>query len=66
MTAPRRWLTPAETADMIGASRVTVYRLIRRHQIPAFKLAGICRVDREGLTALLEGAAARPGKKSGR
>jgi len=39
----------------LGMSRISVYRLHHRGQLPSFKLPGLgIRVDREKLTALLE------------
>jgi excisionase family DNA binding protein len=44
---PSRIMTVAETAQYLHVSPSTMYRLLRRHQIPAFKVGADYRFDRD-------------------
>jgi excisionase family DNA binding protein len=48
-------LTLSEVSDYLNVSPVTIYRLLRRKQIPAFRLAGNWRFNVEDLTLWMEG-----------
>jgi len=39
-----RWLTPAEAARKLGVSESTVWRFLRREQLPSVKLGGRRRI----------------------
>lgn len=42
-------LNISETAALLGVSRPTVYRLLRRADFPAFRIASKTMISREGL-----------------
>jgi excisionase family DNA binding protein len=47
-TAPRgQLLTARELADHLRVHRSTIYRLLRQHRIPGFRINGDWRFDRE-------------------
>jgi excisionase family DNA binding protein len=48
-------LTLSEVSDYLNVSPVTIYRLLRRKQIPAFRLAGNWRFNVEDLALWMEG-----------
>ena len=47
--APSRIMTVAEVAQYLQVHPSTLYRLIRRHQIPAFKIGTDSRFDRDAI-----------------
>lgn len=47
-------LTLAEVSKYLRVSRVTIYRMIRRKDIPAFRLAGSWRFNIEDLERWIE------------
>jgi excisionase family DNA binding protein len=47
--APSRIMTVAETAQYLQVHRSTLYKLLRRHQIPAFKIGADYRFDRDAI-----------------
>jgi excisionase family DNA binding protein len=47
-------LTLSEVSDYLSVSPVTIYRLLRRRQIPAFRLAGNWRFNIEDLALWIE------------
>ena len=48
-------LTLSEVSNYLNVSPVTIYRLLRRKQIPAFRLAGNWRFNVEDLALWMEG-----------
>ena len=46
--------SPAETAQILGISRPTVYSLLRRADFPAFKVGSRTLVSAEGLRVWVE------------
>jgi len=52
-------LSVAETAEILGVSRPTVYRLIQRADFPSFKLGSRTLISREGLARWVEAQAAQ-------
>ncbi len=50
----QRLLTAAEVADQLRVSTMTIYRLIRRGELPAVRVGRNYRVRDEDLTAYLE------------
>ena len=48
-------LTLSEVSDYLNVSPVTIYRLLRRKQIPAFRLAGNWRFNVEDLALWMYG-----------
>jgi excisionase family DNA binding protein len=47
------YLSPRETADLLGVSRQTVYRLCNRGVLPSVRVGGQIRVPRRELTNTL-------------
>lgn len=47
-------LSVTETAEALGISRPTVYRLLRREDFPGFKIGGRQLVSRKGLTEWID------------
>jgi excisionase family DNA binding protein len=55
MTKPiSKVLTLSEVSEYLNVSPVTIYRLLRRRQIPAFRLAGNWRFNIEDLALWME------------
>lgn len=53
-------LTAAEVADELRVSTMTVYRLVRRGELPAVRVGRNYRIRRRDLLAYLEGQAVDP------
>lgn len=53
-------LTAAEVADELRVSTMTVYRLVRRGELPAVRVGRNYRIRRRDLTAYLEGQTVDP------
>lgn len=53
-------LTAAEVADQLRVSTMTVYRLIRRGELPAVRVGRNYRVREQDLTAFLEAQVVDP------
>jgi excisionase family DNA binding protein len=47
--APSRIMTVAETAQYLRVHKRTLYKLLRRHQIPAFKIGADYRFDSDAI-----------------
>jgi excisionase family DNA binding protein len=47
--APSRIMTVAEVAQYLQVHPSTLYKLVRRHQIPAFKIGADYRFDRDAI-----------------
>jgi excisionase family DNA binding protein len=47
--APSRIMTVAELAQYLQVHPTTLYKLVRRHQIPAFKIGADYRFDRDAI-----------------
>ncbi|MEX2548880.1 MAG: helix-turn-helix domain-containing protein [Nitriliruptoraceae bacterium] len=56
----QRLLTAAEVADQLRVSTMTIYRLIRRGELPAVRVGRNYRVRDEDLTAYLDAQAVDP------
>jgi excisionase family DNA binding protein len=50
----RRWVSPKETASLLGLSRATIDRLIAKGEIPAARVGRSLRIDFKKLEARLE------------
>src|SRR5437764_10395375 len=48
-----RWLTPAEAARKLGVSESTVWRFLRREQLPSVKLGGRRRIPASAVGQLV-------------
>lgn len=55
------WLSTGETADRLGVTQRTVYGLINRGELAAYRVGRVIRVDPDDLAAYLESARIRPG-----
>lgn len=51
--------SPTETAQVLGVSRPTVYRLMKRADFPAFKVGSRTLVSADGLRAWVQAQAER-------
>ncbi|MGN6733309.1 MAG: helix-turn-helix domain-containing protein [Candidatus Binatia bacterium] len=51
----RRLLTLKETADVLQLSGRTVHRMVKRKELPAFKVGGQWRVSERQLTKWMQG-----------
>ena len=49
-------LKPSEVAEFLGIHKNTVYKLIRRGDLPAFRVGKSWRIQRNDLFQLLEGS----------
>ena len=47
-------LTPAETMDVLGVGKNTMYRLLNSGQLPAVRIGRSWRIDAKNLAAFLE------------
>jgi excisionase family DNA binding protein len=47
--APSQIMTVAELADYLRVDASTAYRQVRQHQIPAFKIGGAYRFDKDAI-----------------
>ena len=54
MTTPFKVLTVPEVCEYLRVSRVTVYRMLRRRDLPAFRIAGNWRFNVEDLERWME------------
>ena len=52
---PLRLLTLKETADVLQLSGRTVHRMVKRKELPAFKVGGQWRVSERQLTKWMQG-----------
>lgn len=59
--AERRTLTPEEVAERLRISRFTVYELVKRGELPAYRVGKQVRVDEEDLEAYKARAKAQAG-----
>lgn len=57
---PEQLLTADEVADMLRVSTMTVYRLIRRGELPAVRVGRSYRVRRPDLDGYLQGQVVDP------
>lgn len=55
-----RLLTAAEVAEHLRVSTMTIYRLVRRGELPAVRVGRNYRVRESDLTAYLEGQVVDP------
>jgi excisionase family DNA binding protein len=49
----REWLTYAEAGEIVGLSRVTLWKLINESEIEAARVGRAVRINRESLTAYM-------------
>lgn len=54
MTTEEQYLTLEQVAEKLQVARITVYRMVRRKQLPAVKLGKAWRVSNKKLAELFE------------
>lgn len=58
------WLGAPDLARLLGIDLRTVYRILDRGEIPAYKIGRVIRIQRADVDAYLERAKVRPGDLS--
>ncbi len=53
----REWLTYAEAGEVVGLSRVTLWKLVSAGQVEAAKVGRAVRLNRQSLTAYMKRSA---------
>lgn len=53
----REWLTYAEAGEMVGLSRVTLWKLVSAGEVEAAKVGRAVRLSRQSLTAYMRHSA---------
>ena len=53
----REWLTYAEAGQVVGLSRVTLWKLVSAGEVEAARIGRAVRIDRESLTAYMKRSA---------
>jgi len=56
-TPEREWLTYAEAGEMVGLSRVTLWKLINAGEVEAARVGRAVRINRESLNAYMRRSA---------
>ena len=56
----REWLTYAEAGQMVGLSRVTLWKLVSAGEIEAARVGRAVRINRESLRAYMRRSTASP------
>ena len=56
----REWLTYAEAGQMVGLSRVTLWKLVSAGEVEAARIGRAVRLNRESLTAYMKRSAKNP------
>ena len=56
----REWLTYAEAGQMVGLSRVTLWKLVSAGEVEAARIGRAVRINRESLTAYMKRSAKNP------
>ena len=56
----REWLTYAEAGEIVGLSRVTLWKLINESEIEAARVGRAVRINRESLTSYMRRSAGSP------
>ena len=54
----REWLTYAEAGEMVGLSRVTLWKLVSQGDLEAARVGRAVRINRQSLTAYMKRSAA--------
>jgi excisionase family DNA binding protein len=60
----REWLTYAQAGQMVGLSRVTLWKLVSAGEVEAARVGRAVRINRESLTAYMKRSAASPATNS--
>ena len=53
----REWLTYAEAGEMVGLSRVTLWKLVSAGEVEAARVGRAVRINRQSLTAYMKRSA---------
>jgi excisionase family DNA binding protein len=53
----REWLIYAEAGQVVGLSRVTLWKLVSAGEVEAARIGRAVRIDRESLTAYMKSSA---------
>jgi excisionase family DNA binding protein len=56
----REWLTYAEAGQMVGLSRVTLWKLVTAGEVEAARVGRAVRINRESLRAYMKRSAGSP------
>jgi excisionase family DNA binding protein len=56
-TPEREWLTYAEAGEMVGLSRVTLWKLVSAGEVEAARVGRAVRINRESLDAYMRRSA---------
>jgi excisionase family DNA binding protein len=56
---PREWVTPIEITHELRTSKSTIYRAIKRGELPAYWVGAQLRIDRADLRAFVKPAGRR-------
>lgn len=56
----REWLTYAEAGQMVGLSRVTLWKLVSSGEVEAARIGRAVRINRESLTDYMKRSAKNP------
>ena len=56
----REWLIYAEAGQMVGLSRVTLWKLVSAGDVEAARIGRAVRINRESLTAYMKRSAKNP------
>lgn len=56
----REWLTYAEAGEIVGLSRVTLWKLVSAGEVEAARVGRAVRINRESLTAYMRRSAEVP------
>jgi len=60
----REWLTYAQAGQMVGLSRVTLWKLVSAGKVEAARVGRAVRISRESLTSYMKRSAASPATSS--
>ena len=63
-TPEREWLTYAEAGEMVGLSRVTLWKLVSAGEVEAARVGRAVRINRESLDAYMRRSAEIPTTES--
>jgi excisionase family DNA binding protein len=56
----KAFFTPDELAEFLAISKVTVYRLVGKRQLPFHKIGGVLRFKKEDIERYLESGRVEP------
>jgi excisionase family DNA binding protein len=60
----REWLTYAQAGQMVGLSRVTLWKLVSAGEVEAARVGRAVRINRESLTTYMKRSATSPATSS--